>query len=179
MSNQVLDAMQQRSSTRAYKNIPLTSEEIQALVNAALQAPTARNTQELFFSVADTKSALVQEMNAEFYAARGIEAEGKTFYYNAPLLIFISAKENVSFEGVDAGIAVQNIALAAQSMGLGSVIIGCVKMLLGNEEKKTKYFEQLGISEEYSFQIAIAIGHIENTKTPHEYSEEGYVKYIK
>lgn len=178
MSNAVLETIKQRSSTRAYTNEPLTSQQIQTLVDAALQAPTARNSQELFFSVADTKSAVIQEMNAEFYSSRGVESNGKNFFYNAPLLVLISAKENVTFEGVDAGIAVQNIALAAHSMGIGSVIIGCVKGLL-NGEKKAYYNEKLGVSDEYSFEIAVAVGHIENTKEPHAYQEEGFVKYIK
>ncbi|MDO4466220.1 MAG: nitroreductase family protein [Bacillota bacterium] len=178
MKNQVLETIQQRSSTRAYTKEELTNEQVQALVNAALQAPTARNNQELFFSVANTNSDVIQEMNAEMNAARGVEDPEKTFFYNAPLLILISARENVTFEGVDAGIAVQSIALAAQSMGLGSVIIGCVKPLLKGE-RKAYYNDKLGVPEEYSFEIAIAIGHIESTKVPHEYTEQGFVSYIK
>ena len=60
------------------------------------------------------------------------------------------------------------MALAAESLGLGSLIIGCVYDALHGE--KEKYFsEKLQIPEGYSFQIALAVGHKTDNKMPHEY----------
>lgn len=177
MSNAVLENIKERSSTRAYTSQPLTKEQIQTLVDAALQAPTARNDQELFFTVMDGNSELLKEINADFYASRGVSNPTANFYYSAPLVILISARENYTFEDVDAGIAVENLALASESMGLGNVIIGCIKALL-NGDKKAEYDAKLGIPEGYSFKIAIAIGYKGASKVPHEYNEATLVKYI-
>ena len=41
--NEVLKTIKERSSIRAYTDEKLTKEEINAVITAALQAPTARN----------------------------------------------------------------------------------------------------------------------------------------
>ena len=45
--NPVLKTIAERSSIRAYREETLKEEEINALLTAGLQAPTARNMQEL------------------------------------------------------------------------------------------------------------------------------------
>ena len=45
--NEVLKTISQRSSIRAYTAKKLTDAEIKALITAGLQAPTARNMQEV------------------------------------------------------------------------------------------------------------------------------------
>lgn len=47
--NEVLKAIAQRSSIRAYTAKKLTDTEIKTLITAGLQAPTARNMQEVHF----------------------------------------------------------------------------------------------------------------------------------
>ena len=41
-------------------------------------------------------------------------------------MIFLSAEDEFKWKSVDAGIAVENMALAAESIGLGTLIIGRV-----------------------------------------------------
>ena len=55
MSN-VIDAIKERSSTRGYTAEPLTREQLDALIEAGLQAPTAANKQEIHFT--DRKSVV-------------------------------------------------------------------------------------------------------------------------
>ena len=44
--NKVIETIQERSSTRGYTAEPLTQEELNILLHAGLQAPTAANRQE-------------------------------------------------------------------------------------------------------------------------------------
>ena len=78
---------------------------------------------------------------------------------------------------MDAGIAVQNMAIAAESMGLGNLIIGCVYDAL-HGEKKAYFDKTLAIPEGYSFQIALAVGHKTDNKTPHDYDAAAQVSYL-
>ncbi len=50
MSN-VTEVIKKRSSTRGYTDEPLTDEELNTLIHAGLQAPTAANKQEIHFTV--------------------------------------------------------------------------------------------------------------------------------
>jgi len=87
--------------------------------------------------------------------------------YDAPLFVGIFAHP-AKFSGVDAGIAVQNIALAAKSIGLDSVILGLPRLAFEGPNA-AKYKKLLGIEVEREFMIGISVGHAATSKTPHEW----------
>ncbi len=172
----VSEAIQKRSSIRGYTAQPLTGEELKALIGAGLQAPTATNRQEIHFSVLKGDNPLLKELEDEKNRLRGIHPE-KNFYYDAPIVIILSAESAFRWGPVDAGIAVENIALAAEALGLGSVILGCIYDALHGE--KQAYFEKaLHFPEGYAYEIAIAVGHKAVEKEPHTCDEAAQVSYL-
>lgn len=177
MMNQVLDAVKTRSSTRGYTPEPLTGAELNALLHAGMQAPTAINRQEVHFTVLRGDHPLLAEIEAEKNRLRGLSDLPHNFYYEAPTVILLSADHTFHWSAVDAGIAVQSIALAAESLGLGSLIIGCIYDALHGE--KQAYFEKaLAFPETHAFQIAIAVGHKAVEKEPHTYDAEERVTVL-
>ena len=171
---QVTDAIRDRSSTRGYTPEPLTEAELETLLQAGLQAPTAVNRQEVHFTVLQGDHPLISEIEAEKNRQRGLSGQPHNFCYEAPTVILLSADRSFRWSAVDAGIAVQSISLAAESLGLGSLIIGCIYDALHGE--KQAYFEKaLGFPETHAFQIAIAVGHKAVEKTPHTYDAGTHV----
>ena len=63
--SEVLQAIANRSSTRAYTSEKLTQEEIKLFVTAGLQAPTARNQQEIHISVVDGAHPILKKIDAD------------------------------------------------------------------------------------------------------------------
>lgn len=176
--NEVLKSIAERSSIRAYTNERLTDEEIRAIVTAGLQAPTARNEREIHFTVLDGDSAILKEIDrecrlsmmesvADEEAKRKIESNPNTFYYNAPTVVILSVKKDFFWNKLDAGIAVENMSLAAQSMGLGSLIIGIIDKAM-HGERQAYFAQKLEFPENYEFAIAFAVGHRNTEKEPHE-----------
>ncbi len=175
MENLVLKTIAERKSSRSYSDIPLTEEEINALTLAAVSAPSAMNSQP-WRIIAVKNKEIISEMEkdvCDFYekngpaslAERNRDRGGKVFY-NAPLTIFIPVAET-KYKYIDCGICVENIALAAHSMGLGSVILGMPGAVF-TEEFGDKWKKRLGFPEGYEFGIAIAVGHSDDKKLPHE-----------
>jgi nitroreductase len=177
MENQVLEIIRKRSSARAYSPEPLTKEELDAILEAGLQAPTGMNRKEIHFTVTAGDNPVLEELDEEKRRLRGQEKQPHNFYYEAPTLIFLSAEDDFKWSTVDAGIAVQNMVLAAESLGLGTLIIGCVYDAL-HGEKKDYFSKALQIPEGYSFQIAMAVGHKTDDKTPHDYDLEQQVTVL-
>lgn len=180
---ETLKVIEERSSIRAFTDEMLTEEEIHALVKAGLQAPTAANRQELHFTVLDKngetlgeladafKEIVLSDKNAPDWAAMS------TFHHDAPVVIVISGDKNSTWDGIDSGIAVENIALAAQSMGFGNFIIGCLIKLFESEQGEK--WEKKLFPDNYRFNVAIAVGHPDTSKAPHEYDENALVTYLK
>ena len=186
--NEVLKAIQDRRSTRGFNDVQLTDEQLQALIDAALASPTARNTQMWHFSVVQDRELLdafsrdAGELMAATVpaGARGrFEDKGFHLFYHAPTVIFISRPAECAnrFVKVDCGIACENIALAAQGMGLGSVIVG-MAMDLFLSERGEYYKKAFGFPEGYQFSIAIVVGNNTVTKEAHPIGE-GKVNIVR
>lgn len=156
----------ERSSIRAYTKEELTKEEIDLLIKTGLLAPTAANRQEIFIAAVKTSNPVVKELQTLLNP----NAEN-TFYYNAPELFLLFGKEDFKWSGVDAGIAVENMHLAAKAMGLGSVIIGYIDNIM-HGEKSGCLKEALKVPEGYGFEVALAAGHPDTDKEPHEIDTE-------
>ena len=131
----VQQAILQRRSTRGFEKTPLTQQEIDTLVQAALAAPSAMNKQPWHFAFVKD-AGLLKEFNAlarEHMLKNGpaplrprFEDPNYELLMGAPLFVILSTDPTGDgpFTGVDCGIAVENLALSAKGMGLGSVIVG-------------------------------------------------------
>ena len=183
MVNFVMNAILDRSSIRAYADTPLTETELTQLKKAALASPTAMNRQDQrFLFVSDRRivdaidqaviDGIIASGNAAF-AERNRSRGGKTLY-NAPLFVGIFAKP-ARFAQTDAGIAVENLALAAKSLGLDSVILGMPDAAFAGE-KGHEFAASLGVPEGFEFMIGIAIGHRAMEKAPHEWDESHVIE---
>jgi len=177
--NQVLKTIAERNSCRNFSPAPIPEGQVAELVNAALAAPSALNRQPWQIIVITDKQ-LLDEMDAhtmavlkaenEFFYNRMMDRGGKVFY-NAPCLIVI-AKDDSDYATMDSGIVSQTIALAAHSMGLGSVICA----VAANTFKGDKYKNL--IPEGFSFGISVVVGMAISGKDPHEL-EPNKVTYIR
>lgn len=176
MSN-VIETIGMRSSTRGYTPEPLTEEELSTLLHAGLQAPTAANKQEIHFTVLKGDNPILQELEDEKNRLRGLTAQTHNFYYEAPTVIILSADSTYKWSPLDAGIAVENMALAAEELGLGNLIIGCIYDALRGE-KKDYFSKDLQFPDQYEYEIAIAFGHKAVAKEPHTYDLSAQVTYL-
>jgi len=171
--NEVIKAITERYSCRDFSPEALSKEQVETLVRAALAAPSAMNLQP-WHIIAVTDKALIEEMDAvamehikkdEEWYKRMKERGGKVFY-NAPCIIFI-ASDGSNYATLDCGIVSQNIALAAHSLGLGSVICGMARIPLGSE-KGEEFTRRLQFPEGYSFGMSVCVGKAQSGKAPHE-----------
>ena len=183
--NETLRTIAERYSCRDFLDTPLTCDQIDAIVNAALAAPSAMNRQP-WHIIAVTDKALIDEMDTESMSIlaadedksgyeRIISRGGKVFY-NAPSMIMV-ASDGSDYSLMDCGILSQNVALAAHSLGLGSVICGMAGIPL-NGPRGDEYKKRMRFPEGYGFGIAILVGMVKSGKAPHELNRNK-VTYVK
>lgn len=130
ISNPTMTSILNRRSIRKYKKEPVKMSELATIMEAALQAPTRRNMQSCDIVMVTDKKVL-GEMNEGFKgysnehgSSYDLSADHYSVYYNAPAFAFVVGDTTNKWRYVDGGIIVENMALAAESMGLGSCIIG-------------------------------------------------------
>lgn len=171
MSN-FLNVLNERSSIRKFTDQEIPADICKQLIEAGLKAPTAANKQEIHFSVVKGDNPIQKEIQNDLNP----NAEN-SFYFNAPIIMYLSGPDDFKWSPVDAGIAVENIHLTAKALGLGSVILGCMVKIV-NGEKKEYYQKKLCIPEGNSLLIAVAIGYPDTEKTPHTFDFEKNVTIV-
>lgn len=179
----VLQAITNRRSHRAYKKDQLPEDVMSAILKAGLEAPSARNRQPWHYSVVQD-AALIQEvhdeaeknMTAKTGSPRFKDAGFQIFYY-APTVIFIFGEKDFYWSHVDCGIAVENMALAAEGLGVGSVILG-LPLPAFQGDKADELREKLRCPEGYDFVVALALGYATDNKEAHDLREENISRII-
>lgn len=172
----VLQAIADRRSHRVYKPEQIPEEVLEKILKAGLEAPSAMNRQEWHFSLVQD-AGLLQEIHdaaAEVMAkgkGPGPAREGFQIFYHAPAAVFLFGQKDFDWTQVDCGIAVQNMALAAESLGVGSVILGLPKLAFAGD-KAEALKKRLECPEGYEFVIALALGYATDTKDSHGLREE-------
>lgn len=176
--------MKSRVSVRDFLPQKVTEEQQKVLEQAALLAPTSLNLQQQRFYFITNQDIInkmtegvkrVSKQRCELdYLERLSRRNGKVFF-GAPLVIVIAVNKSNNYIDVDAGIAAQNIALAAKEEGLDSVIMAAPdRIFIGSESKE--FEELLGFDEGYRFAIALAVGKAAAEFTPHELKPENIVR---
>jgi nitroreductase len=104
-----------RTSVRSFLPDALTTDEIDALLRAAMAAPSAMNKQPWEFVVVEEKATREALAAALPYAKMSAEAPA-VFVICGSL-----ARTNAEFAVIDASAACENLLLAAAALGLGGV----------------------------------------------------------
>ena len=145
MENEVLKNIYTRCSVKKYKSEMPSDELIDAVVKAGTCAATGKNAQAPIILRITNKEVRdnLSKLNASIMGLSDIDP-----FYNAPVVLVVLAKKDVSTHVYDGSIVMDNMMLAAHSLGLGSCWIHRAK-----EEFETEYgknlLKSLGINEEY------------------------------
>lgn len=115
----VIDAIMNRRSIRKYQSKPIEQEAFDILLQSAMYAPTARDTQSWQFLVIREKANLEKIIEVHPYA--------KMLKYAAAAILVcgdIEREENLGYLNTNCSAATQNILLSAHALGIGSVWLG-------------------------------------------------------
>jgi len=165
----VLDAIYKRRAIRRYSSKSVEEQIVRALLNAAVQAPSAMNLQPWSFAVIQQTKLLqkLSEQAKEFLLKdpkwKSASEHGQLpladpefdIFYGATTLIVICAKTEGFSPTADCYLAGQNLMLAACSMGLGTCPIGFARDVLQN----TSWKMNLEIPEDFIPVFPIIVGY--------------------
>jgi nitroreductase len=191
--NEIIDCILARRSTRNFKEEQIEAEQLETLLKAASWAPSGGNNQSWLFTAIQNKEILlkINELVREGFqnwipdddypgklgAKVSAQREDFNFYYHAPTLIIASNKPNYENAMADCALALENVFLAAHSLGLGSCYINQLHWLRNDTELRNYLFE-LGIPKEHTICSSAVIGFI-NKESNAPLRKEGTIHIIK
>ena len=117
-----LEAIMNRKSIRKYTDRPISQEDIMTILKAGMAGPSCVNARDWYFVVTQDSDKLNQMADANGRPAEPLR--------KAKLGILVCGDLNRAFPRakdywvIDASIACQNMILAAEELGIGSVWLG-------------------------------------------------------
>jgi nitroreductase len=161
MGEELIKTIFSRRSIRKYTEESVPEGHVKTLLEAAMAAPSASNKKPWHFVVVTEKGMMDRLADAHQYAK---------MLHEAPLCIIVCGDESINqrFWPQDCSAATQNILLAAQALGLGSVWCG----VYPSEARVKEISEILGIEPPVKPLNLIAIGYPAEEKEPRtQYNE--------
>ena len=142
-----VDAIYTRRAIRDFTSAAAPREEVEALIEAAIQAPNGMNRQPWAFVVAEGRELLAEwsaRAKAHFAAIapegalhgfrEHLAAAEFNIFYNAPLLVVICATDQDLMSLKDCCLAAENLMLAAHDRGFGACWIGFAEPWLASPQ---------------------------------------------
>ncbi len=154
--NDTMKTLIERRSCRSYKKEQIKKEELDAVLTAAVWAPTGMNRQHTRF-VAVQDPDTVKKLSAMNAAVMGRDGDP---FYGAPCVVIVFGDADVYTYVEDGSLAMGNMMNAAHSLGLGSCWIHRAKEMFESEEGKALMAEW-GIPESYKGVGNCILGYID------------------
>ena len=176
MDNEILQALRQRRSVRAFKPEQSKDEELKAVLEAGTYAPTGMNRQDPWIVAVQNPTIISQlvKMNSLF-----TEHEGNP-YYDAPtiVLVFASRPDEWANGMADATLVLGNMMNAAHAIGLGSCWINREHQMFDTEEGRM-LMKQFGLPDGLMGVGALALGYASKPLPPARPRKDNYYRIVK
>ena len=173
--NEVLKALKERRSCKKYKPDMPEQALIDEVIEAGLYAPSAMGTQKTMMLVVTDKK--VRDQLSDMNRRVGGWKEGFDPFYGAPVVIVVLAEKDWVNKVYDGSLVMENLMLAAHSMGLGSCWIHRAKEEFESEEGK-ELLKSLGIEGEWDGIGHCVLGYAEGEASTPAKRKENRVHYV-
>ncbi len=138
--------IQNRRSVKEYQAEQITDEELTAVLEAGMNAPSGGNRQSPVFIAVQNKEWIQRlcKLNAEIAGA----PEGFDVFYGAPTIILVLADKNAPDAVQDGSLCLGNMFNAAYALGLGSRWINRIRETFETELGR-ELLKEAGYEGEY------------------------------
>lgn len=172
--NEVLKTLIERRSIKKYKSTPVPEELIEKIAEAGTYAPTGMNKQSpIIIAITNSeKRDWLSNMN------KHVMGKDSDPFYGAPAVLVVLYDKSVHTGIYDGSIVMENMMLAAHSLGLGSCWIHRAKEVFETKEGK-EFLKELGIKGEYEGVGNCIVGYCDQDYPETRPRKENYIYYVK
>ena len=184
--NEVEKTIMSRRSIRAYKPEQVAQAQLDTIVQCAKNAPSALNRQSWEVRVIQSADLLARINNRFVENAKGKTLQGSAaraqepgfnVFHGAPTLIVVAKDKNNPYSAVDCGLLAQNVLLSAESMDIGTCVIGNTASIL-NDPASKDFLKEINLPDTHEVVFGIAVGY-KNEHPDAKPRDAAKVQYIK
>lgn len=171
--NEILRAIEERRSIRAYTSDMPERKKIDAVMNAGICGATGRNSQSVIIIAITDKETRDKYARANA-AVMGAQTDP---FYNAPVIFTVLARRDAPTYSYDGSIALANMMLAAHSLDMGACWIHRAKEVFATDEWR-EWLRSLGVEGDYEGIGNLAFGYRAGDYPPKKEKAENRKFYV-
>ena len=173
--NQTIETIMARRSIRKYKPETVERGKLKAIMECGINAPNGQNKQSWEVRVVDNPEVMdyIKQVMIEAYDEKVVGC-----FRGAPVMVFIARDVNYDFSAYDCGLMAENMMLAAQSLGVGSICLGSPVRLINDNPACAPILERLKISEGYELSLCVGLGYADEAPEAKP-RDKGKVWFVK
>ena len=181
--NETIKNIITRRSVKKYQDKAVPTELVEEIVKAGTFAPSGMNKQAAIIIAVTNKEMRdrLSRINLDIVMGRGMKTSSghSDPFYGAPVVLVVLAKKEIGTRVYDGSLVMENMMIAANSLGLGSCWIHRAKETFETEEGK-QILHDLGITEEYEGIGNCIVGYAaEDALKPQAARKDDYVVWVK
>lgn len=181
--NETIKNIVTRRSVKKYQDKAVPTELVEEIVKAGTYAPSGMNKQSAIIIAVTNKEMRdrLSRINLDIVMGRGMKTSSgySDPFYGAPVVLVVLAKKEIGTRVYDGSLVMENMMIAANSLGLGSCWIHRAKETFETEEGK-QILRDLGITEEYEGIGNCIVGYaVEDALKPQVARKDDYVVWVK
>lgn len=180
--NELLMALKARRTIRRFKDQTVPSEIVEQIIEAGRVTPSAKNAQDVSYIVLGEGKEKYEAIAVQFFkrikpmislvmkSAREVEIDEHFFFKKAPTVIMVLTKDKIS-----GSLAASNMALMAESCGLGVLYSGFFTVVANRSSKLRKL---LKIESKEQVVTTLVIGYPDVNYKRTAQKESAVVRYL-
>ena len=173
--NQTIETIMARRSIRKYKADVVERGKLKAIMECGINAPNGQNKQSWEVRVVDNPEVMadIKQIMIDAYDEKVVGC-----FRGAPVMVFIARDVNYDFSAYDCGLMAENMMLAAQALGIGSICLGSPVRLINDNPACAPILERLGFSEGYELSLCVGLGYADEAPEAKP-RDKGKVLFVK
>ena len=169
--NETVKTILERRSVRKFTDAKIAKDDLLTLTQCGLHAPSARGTEKWHFTIINDDK-LIDELKG---IMQGLLNNENYNMYDPTALIIVSTDRTLKFGVDDNACALENIFLAATSLGIGSVWINQLRDFNDAPELRS-FLDKLEVPSDHVVYGIAALGYPADVPAPKE--RKGTFKYF-
>ena len=173
--NETIETIMARRSIRKYKADVVERAKLKAIMECGINAPNGQNKQSWEVRVVDSPEVMneIKQIMIDAYDEKVVGC-----FRGAPVMVFIARDLSYDFSAYDCGLMAENMMLAAQALGIGSICLGSPVRLINDNPACAPILERLGFSEGYELSLCVGLGYADEAPEAKP-RDKGKVLFVK
>ena len=170
--NQTIETIKSRRSCKNFTNEKVPSHLVKEILLAGTKAPSALNRQSASIICVENDE-VVEDLRKKL-----IEFVGRDPFYGARTVAIVVANKNTKCPIQDGSCVLENMFIAATSLGIGTCWINCLHDYFATEEGHNFKKDFLKLDDDQLTVGTCAIGYAKDGFIPEKPKKEDYIRVI-